>query len=359
MDRRTFLRSGVAAAGSTALAGCLGLFETETRPTRTPPIVEDRPDGVYVPSHVEGMAMAGRAESGDYAFAVTYSYAHRFWNVNGESTSRTDIDPDDDVHLMTVVWDPETGTVLPETGLSIEIARDGELVSQEAIYPMLSQPMGFHYGANFGLSGDGSYTVTPSVGALPTRRTGSFAGRFTEPTSAEIEFEYSQRRRDEISFEIRDDAGEAGAVDPMSMEMLPDARAPAEADLPGRILGSGESNDAVLVATVLDEPPTGIDDDGQYLAVSARTPYNRMVIPAMGLSARVTRGESMAYGTELRRTLDPDLGYHYGAVVDAVESGDDLTLSADVQPQTARHEGYETAFGGLQGGLPDVTIEVP
>jgi hypothetical protein len=65
------------------------------------------------------------------------------------------------------------------------------------------------------------------------------------------------------------------------------------------------------------------------------------------------------YDGSFDRTLDPDIGYHYGAVVDGVESGDSLTLSVDVQPQTARHEGYETAFGGLMGGMPDVTIGVP
>jgi hypothetical protein len=144
----------------------------------------------------------------------------------------------------------------------------------------------------------------------------------------------------------------------MSMEMLPDSLAPAESDLPGTVVGSATSDDAVLVATVLDSPPAGVDGDGQYLAISARSRYNRMVLPAMGIEGTLARGGETVYEGAFTRTLDPDLHYHYGAVVDSVESGDELSLRVTVQPQTARHEGYETAFGGLMGGMPDVTIDV-
>mgnify|MGYP000418680014 CR=1 FL=1 len=357
MKRRGLLRAGGALALAGSLAGCSSLIET--RAAGVPPVPENRPDGVYHPSHVEGMSMIGTTTSGDYALGLFYSYPHRFWNVNGNSVSLTEIDEDDAVHLMASVWDPETETVLPDTGLSLEIYRDGSLISQEAIYPMLSQPMGFHYGANFGLEGDGTYTVRLSVGAVSTRRTGGFAARFAEPSTAEIPFEYSESAKNEISFQVFDEeVGTPGAVDPMSMDALPNASAPLESDLPGRVLGSGTSNDARLVATVLETPPAGIDGDGSYLAVSARTRYNRMVIPAMAMAGRLDRDGETVYDGELARTLDPDLGYHYGAVVDDIESGDELTVSTRVQPQTARHEGYETAFGGLMGGMPDVTIRV-
>jgi hypothetical protein len=288
-----------------------------------------------------------------------YSYAHRFWNVNGDAVSLTEIDDGDDVHLMAVVWDPETNTVLPDTGLSVKIDQDDSLVSQEAIYPMLSQPMGFHYGANFGLNGDGEYTVTLSVGAMSTRRSGPFQGRFSEPTTVEIPFEYSQQAKEEITFErMEDETATPGAVDPMAMEMMPDSLAPSESDLPGTVVGSGTSNDANFVVAVLETPPAGIGGDGPYVAVSARSRYNRMILPAMGLEGTLSRGSETVYEGEFTRTLDPDLNYHYGAVVDSVESGDELTLRVTVQPQTARHEGYETAFGGLMGGMDDVSITV-
>jgi hypothetical protein len=354
MDRRTFLRTG-AGVSALSLAGCAGLLET--RSTGNAQVPENRPDGVYVPGHVEGTEMVGTGEQGDFAAGLMYSYAHRFWTVTGDTVERTPV-ADGDIHLMASIWDPETRTVLPETGLSVEIRQDGSLVSEEVIYPMLSQPMGFHYGANFGLDGDGDYTVGLSVGGVSTRRTGAFRGRFGEPTTVDIGFEYSQSARDELAYEVLDRGGERGAVDPREMGMLPDSVAPAAEDLPGRVLGSERSNDVVLVATVLDSPPAGVDGEGAYLAVSARTRYNRMVVPAMGLAGTVTRDGQAVFDRRLVRTLDPDLGYHYGAVIGGLRSGDTLQLVPTTQPQTARHEGYETAFGGLMGGMEDVMLSV-
>ena len=331
MDRRTFLRTG-AGVSALSLAGCAGLLET--RSTGNAQVPENRPDGVYVPGHVEGTEMVGTGEQGDFAAGLMYSYAHRFWTVTGDTVERTPV-ADGDIHLMASIWDPETRTVLPETGLSVEIRQDGSLVS-----------------------GDGDYTVGLSVGGVSTRRTGAFRGRFGEPTTVDIGFEYSQSARDELAYEVLDRGGERGAVDPREMGMLPDSVAPAAEDLPGRVLGSERSNDVVLVATVLDSPPAGVDGEGAYLAVSARTRYNRMVVPAMGLAGTVTRDGQAVFDRRLVRTLDPDLGYHYGAVIGGLRSGDTLQLVPTTQPQTARHEGYETAFGGLMGGMEDVMLSV-
>jgi hypothetical protein len=45
---------------------------------------------------------------------------------------------------MATIWDKQSGVVVPiDAGLSAEITQNGELVSQEVIYPMLSQQMGF------------------------------------------------------------------------------------------------------------------------------------------------------------------------------------------------------------------------
>ncbi|WP_276259476.1 DUF7350 domain-containing protein [Haloglomus litoreum] len=348
MQRRDFLL-GAAGAGATGLAGCSGLVET--RSLSSPPVLSNRPDAVYFPTHVEGMEMSGMGKSGDYQFALMYSYPHRFWNVNGDEVQKTSIEDDDDVHLMASVWDPETGIVLPETGLSIEISKGGDLVSQEVIYPMLSQPMGFHYGANFSLDGDGSYDVTLSVGGMNIRRTGAFEGRFGDPAETTIGFDYSQAARDEIMFEeTPDKAGQRMARSPMEMGMLPQSTLPPAEELPGTVRGTAETGDAKLVVTTLESPPAGVDapDGSQYLAVSARTPYNRMVLPAMALEGTLTSGGETVFDGTLSRTLDPDLNYHYGAAVGSVASGDTLELRVTTPPQVARHEGYETAFVDMQ-----------
>jgi hypothetical protein len=38
------------------------------------------------------------------------------------------------------------------------------------------------------------------------------------------------------------------------------------------------------------------------------------------------------------------VGFHYGADVDSISSGEELTVTVDAPPQTSRQEGYETAF---------------
>ncbi|ERH14078.1 MAG: hypothetical protein J07HB67_00040 [halophilic archaeon J07HB67] len=353
--RRAFLAAAGGVAAATA--GCLG-FELQSGGFTPPAVVDDRPNAVYVPGHSEGMGTLGRAETDAYAVAVTYSYAHRFWTVTGDDTTRTDAEPDDDVHLMALVWDPETGVVLPETGVEVAIERDGELVSQEVVYPMLSQTMGFHYGGNFSLAGDGSYTVDVTVGAVRTRRTGGFRGRFGEPATLSVGFDYARADRDALPVERFDDrAGTEDALAPTAMGGFPDGKLPPADELPGRLLGTPTSDDATLAATLLDDPPAGVDGDGPYLAVSARTPHNRRVIPAMAVTAAARRDGTTTAETGLTRTLDPELGYHYGATLD-VASADEIRLTPTVQPQVARHEGYETAFGGVSGGMAPVTVPV-
>jgi hypothetical protein len=348
MQRREFLL-GTGTAGAAALAGCAGLVET--RSLSSPPVLSNRPDAVYFPTHVEGMQMTGTGAAGEYKFALMYSYPHRFWNVSGSEVSMTEIAEEDDVHLMASVWDPETGVVLPETGLSLEIENDDGLVSQEVIYPMLSQPMGFHYGGNFPLEGDGRYDVTVSVGGMNTRRSGDFQGRFGDPAETTISFDYSEAARNEITFEETPDrAGQRMAREPMEMGMLPQSVLPPAEELPGDVRGTAMTGDAELVVTALDAPPAGVEADGdsQYLAVSARTPYNRMVLPAMAMEATLTRGGDPVHDGVLTRTLDSDLNYHYGTVVDSVAAGDELELRVTTPPQVARHEGYETAFIEMQ-----------
>ena len=347
MRRRRFLRgaAGLSLGTAAGLSGCLGVLET--RSARTPPLPEDRPEAVYFPSHVEGMTMVGQATAtpaGDrgapaggpaYRVAVMYSYPHRFWTVTGTERSKHSIG-ETDLHLMTTVWDPETGTVVPETGVDVEITRDGELVSQEVVYPMLSQPMGFHYGGNFTLDGDGTYAVRVSVAGTSIRRTGAFAGRFGDPASATVPVSYSAADRDALPYEITDDrAGSRAAVAPRQTE-TPRSVAPAPGALPGRLLGQGRVGDAVFVATLTD-PPTGVDGDGPYLLVSPRTPYNRTVLPAMGLRATVDGADR-----RLVRTLDPEAGYHYGTTLPATP--ETVTVRVETPAQVARHEGYETAF---------------
>ena len=357
MNRRRFLHHVGGMVPVALLAGCAGDTggdeTTESTPTTTVPPstptatpTPSKPGGIYVQSFQEQMSMQGTAQTGDYAFALMFAVPHTFWTVTGSTRSKTTKSPEDSLHLMATVWDPETGTVLPETGLSVEITQEGDLVSQEVIYPMLSQPMGFHYGGNFSLPGDGTYTVTVSVGGTSIRRTGSYEGRFGDPASVEIPLEFTETTREEAVSRPLDGAGNPGALTPMDAS-FPVGTAPTDSDLPGTVRASAMTDGARLVVTTLDEGAVGGDDT--YLAVSARTRYNDYVLPAMALSATLERDGTTVYDGPLARTLDSSLDYHYGAAIDSVESGDELTITPDTPPQVARHEGYETAFLEMEG----------
>ncbi len=363
MDRRRFIGSCGALWSTLAVAGCVGgdgsgsgaptatpastaagETPTATPAGETPTATPGKPRGIYVQTFEETMSMQGRATAGRYEFALMFAVPHDFWTVTGDSLSETATQPADSLHLMAVVWDGETGTVLPETGLSVAVTRDGELVSEEVIYPMLSQPMGFHYGGNFELDADGTYTATLSVGGTPIRRTGTFEGVFGEPASVDLPLTYTEETREAVQSRPIDQGGQAGALRPMEMMDVPQSVLPAPEDLPGTVRGEPLVDGARLVVTTLEQSPAGVESPGPYLAVSARTRYNGYVVPAMALDATLTRDGSTVFDGSTERTLDPDLGYHYGAAVEDVAPGDELTLSTQTIPQVARHEGYETAL---------------
>ena len=342
ISRRSALRT-LAVGGIGSVAGCLGGFETQSA-WRDPPLVEDRPTAVYVPAVTEGMKMYGRKTAGPYGVALTYSYPHRFWTIGGTDRTKTPVRSEDSIHLMVSLWDDETGTVLPlDAGVSIEITNGESLVSQQVPYPMLSQQMGFHYGSNYALDGEGEYTATVRVGGVSLNRTGSFAGRFEQVETVAFDFTFDTDDLYDVDIRRLDDRkGTKAAIEPMEMG-FPVGRLPDVGSLPGRKLGSATSGDAVFHAfAVEDGDRFGVD--GSYLYVSARTPYNQIVVPMMGLDATLTRDGERVFDGTLARTLDPTVGYHYGAPVDAIESGDTLEVSVEVPPQVARHDGYETAF---------------
>ncbi len=341
MNRRDFLM-GAGAAGASLLAGCGSL---DTQSTRSPPLVEDRPDATYRPTHMEGMGMVGMGEAGDYMVGLTYSFPHRFWTVTGTTAEQVDIQDGDSIHLMATVWDPETDLVLPvSAGVSIVIEDDGETVAEKPPWPMVSQNMGFHYGDNYQLPGEGTYTVRARVNGMSERRFGALSDRFGSTGETSVNFDFSRERRDNLSYEsFPERQGERGAVDLMNMEMVPTSRVPTAEDLPGELLGTAAGSDEVYAASWLADAPF-LDDGESYLAVSVRTPYNRVPLPMMSLDGTVAAGGETVYDDALQGAIHPDIGYHYGAVVPTTATDPSVTVEAVSPPQVSRHEGYETAF---------------
>lgn len=354
MDRRQFL-TGTAGLAGIGLAGCTGPLASDgdADGRNRPSVPEDRSTEVYVPSHRDGMAMKGMQPAGGYTIGLMYTYPHRFWTVTGTTTERVDIREEDTVHLMATVFDDESGTTLPVgSGVTIEIERDGELVAEKPPWPMISQAMGFHYGDNYALDGDGVYDVTVDVSNVNVARFGDFAGRFDERAETTFEMEYSAAERDNLAVRrFEDREGKPGAVTTMEMGMMPLSRAPEPDALPGRTVGEGASADADFVVTAVESAPFAEGEDA-YLLVSPRTPYNSVPLPLMSLSATLEHDGDVVHDGALSAGIAPDVGYHYGAEVSGIASGDDLTLTVDSPPQMSRHEGYETAFLDM----PDVEL---
>lgn len=381
MKRRTFLTSA-SLVGTGALAGCLDSFGLKTQSAwRSPPLVDNRPNAVYYPMVVEGMGMYGMSgmsgmsghhgmgnmsnmsshhgmhanSSGtmsgmnsmrdEFAVALMYTYPHRFWTVTGDQKNKVVVKSDDSLHLMASVWHRKTGTVLP-TPISMEILQDGETVDRRSPWPMLSPSMGFHYGDNVSLDGEGKYTARLSLGPMGIDRIGALAGTLTETQTVEIPFEFDTNEVYSLPLKrFGEKAGTIGAPALMEMKMdIPRGVVAPKDEFPGRVIGMAThgKGHAEFVVSVFDGPRFGTNSP--YLAVSARTPFNRIILPLMSVSATLTRNGKTVFDGPLGGAVDPQMSYHYGTALDSLESGDELTISVQTPPQTAYHDGYETAF---------------
>jgi hypothetical protein len=398
LSRRTFI--GTSTTTMLTLAGCIGSDDggddgngnenitttDEGDGTSSPetidednvpdlPQVEDPPEAVYVPSHKNQMEMLPTVESGEYAVTPMLTYPHKFWLITGDE--REVVNPDSfGVHLMVTVWDAETGTVLPvDKGAPVTLTKDGEFVGEKAPWPMISQRMGFHFGENFSLPDYGTYEAELGLNPLTgVRKTGEFDGRFESSETITFEFEFTKEAQQQLAngIEYLDESrwGERDALGPMGMggtddgdggsnsgenggddggmemSMQYSSLPPAES-YPGTAVGTPQSGDATFVVRYLDETAM-TDEDTGYLLVSPRTPYNRVPLPDMALSA------TGALEGELIQALDSEIGHHYG-LPGSLSAGDQLQLVIDSPPQVARHRGYETAF--LE--MPPIDITMP
>ncbi|MFP8956642.1 hypothetical protein ACLI4Y_07930 [Natrialbaceae archaeon A-CW3] len=410
VSRRRLLEYGALSASTFALAGCLGNGDDD--PDGEPdeesdddtddtddilafPEIEDPPDAVYLPTHRERMRMVEPVEAGDYLIGPMLTYPHPFWLTDGSEVERVDPTAEDDVHLMVTAWDRETGHVVPlDSSPVFELYQEGEFIAENRPWLMISQQMGFHFGDNVALEGDGTYRVEGRINPVNVRKTGAFEGRFEAAVEFAFEFEYDDELRalaTDIEYFPEDRWGERGALEPMGHgdgddhhedggdghsdhhdgheddhhdgddhhaddhdehgdghhddddhhdehHAIPYSALPPVDDLPGTHQDTLESGDAEFAITLL-EPGTRLTDDGWYLAVSPRTPYNRCVLPLMALEATVD-GEEYA----LTETMDHELGHHYGVSLESDPDGADLGLEVVTPPQVSRHRGYETAF---------------
>ena len=328
----------MATAGSASVAGCGGLVGgTGTkRSFDPPPVLQNRPNAVYYPTFSEGMTVVDVQKTQGYACTLAYTYPLRFWLIAGTHT--TPVDASGAMHLMAVVWHVRTRQVVPDVGLTYHLKRHGKTFDVDSPWPMLAQPMGWHYGDNVEFPGEGEYDVTVHVGPPSAKRIGPLADAPSD-LSFDFTLDYSESAVDSIPWqELPKRAGTRGAVPHANAEHVPTSAVPTKADLPGSPLGTGTSGDAEFVVTVLDDATRfGGTTRQSYLAVSPRSPYDRYLLPRMKLAAVI---DGTAHS--LAQTLDSELGPHYGSALD--DDPGSAAVRVDTPPQIVRHEGYETAW---------------
>jgi hypothetical protein len=247
---------------------------------------------------------------------------------------------------MASLWHTETETVFPvASGLRVRVAHPNGDVTRRAMWPMLTQNMGFHFGDNILIPEWGNHEITVDIGSPAlqpqNRLQSSFVG--TESVSTEINLQLSKRNRIAVDRQSQR-RGNHTAAPPMEMSDHPLSFAPWPGELPGRLLGRETSGDGVFLLFAEDDS----------LVVSPRTPFNRFILPLMSLSASVERDGETVSERRLTPAIDATRQYHYRSPVEDIQSGDTVRISVDAPPQTARHIGYESAF--LE--MPDVTVTV-
>lgn len=350
MDRRQFLGT-LSGATVVALAGCSnGTDDTPTNQS-TPTDTETPTDqqdlrGAYVLDHKDEMQMFGVKSDGRLKTALMYAVPHEFYLTTGTRTQKVEIQTQDTMHLMVSVWDDESNVLPPSVEPSVTIYRDGEQQTTVNPWSMLSQQMGYHFGDNLQIRGEGNYRFEVELNSESSRLSGDLVGVFDE-TSFTFEQQFNPFDVQSLDQMTVENADEAGAIPPMDMEMMPTPTQPAFSEMPIEMTDAQYTNDMGVAVGTFDSPGTfGIDTE-QYLVVSPQTRYNRYLMPLMSVEATVTRGEETLYDGSLNSSLHEDLSLFYGAGTPALEQGDTVSVSFNAPSQLARGLGYEEAFLAL------------
>jgi len=299
------------------------------------------PSTVYKPQHMDEMSMIGMPEADGVTFGTMHAAPHPFLNVQSNEVRKVTVTDEQTMHFMVKPWTTD-GTVVPASAsLSVSIQKDGEFVAEPNMWPMLSQPMGFHFGENVTLDSAGSYTAEITLVPPTSTVTGELTDVLADRIERTIEFEITEDDLDYGRREV-DGGGEEGTLDP---KMGKKGQLPVSEELSGTVVGMETSDDTVFAVTMLEDVSRFGASGQTYLAVSPRTPHNRYPFSNMSLSATVERAGETIFDDGLTETLDHELELHHGAVLDDLQPDDTITLSVEGgRPAVSRHIGYETAF---------------
>jgi hypothetical protein len=338
MIRRKFL-TGLGAGSISAIAGCVSSLTATGEP----------PDGAYIPSHMDMMEMIGMQKAGRLMISLSYTSPHEFFVVTGSRKNKTEIQEGDTMHLMALVHDMKTGVIAPQVEPTISISKNGQQVVSNQPWPMLSQPMGYHFGDNVNASGEATYRFDVTVNAARSVLPDDLSDVFTKQ-SVTFEKTFDPASASDLGVnQTGDKARTKGALSPMDMEMMSIPQQPAYGDIPLQLTEPQYTDDVAVAVGRHDDPiALGFDEGESALVAATQTRYNRYPLGFMGLEATVSRDGSEVYSGELTSAVHGDIGHYYGAWTPMLEPGDSVDIEFVTPPQVARHIGYETAFFELE-----------
>lgn len=345
MNRRKFI-GAVTTPTLLGLAGCTENDDTQTETTTntettTPEASELR--GSYVHTHKDEMQMIGMQSDGRLNVALMYAVPHEFFLTTGTRTQKVEVRERDTMHLMVSVWDGESKTLAPSVEPSVTVYKDDEEVTNFNPWAMLSQQMGFHFGDNIQISGEANYRFEIALNEESSALEDDLQGVFDESTFT-FEKEFNPFDAQGLGQMDAENAGDAGAIPPMDMGMMPVPVQPEYSEMPIEMTDPQYSNDMAVAVGALSSDIEYSDQPGSRLVVSPQTRYNRYLMPLMSVAAVVERDGEIIYEGSLQSSLHQDLGLFYGVNVSNFRDGDTVNVAIKAPSQVARGLGYEEAF---------------
>jgi uncharacterized protein involved in high-affinity Fe2+ transport len=96
----------------------------------------------------------------------------------------------DDMHLMVMLTDAETGVDIPYATVWATVRQGLKIVYDNRQWPMLSRYMGAHYGNDVALPGPGTYNLSLLIGPPQSARHMEYAKVWLEPHRVDMTFKW-------------------------------------------------------------------------------------------------------------------------------------------------------------------------
>ncbi|MGH3003494.1 MAG: iron transporter [Gaiellaceae bacterium] len=98
----------------------------------------------------------------------------------------------EDVHLMVMLSDAQTGAAIPYGSVWATVRKAGKIVFDERLWPMISRFMGTHFGNNVALPGSGTYTVSLLIGPPQAARHIEYSKVWLKPHRVSMTFHWNK-----------------------------------------------------------------------------------------------------------------------------------------------------------------------